>query len=146
MPHGFINPVFDATALPILERFETQRTESPADTQAVIVLPRWNSPIGKLWLPILRNYKCIHTYLACTYLFTLPHLPMNTLPWTHLVGISMFISLAILLENAKPQLGMTPAALNISRLCYTNHKVQRTHQNLMPKDPNFSLKTVHYVS
>jgi len=64
-----INPPYDESVLPILQHFEAQRQESPFDTQAIIILPRWNSDLGKSWLPILKKYKRVHSYPAGTYLF-----------------------------------------------------------------------------
>lgn len=76
----FINPVYDESALPILEHFESQRQSSPYDTRAIIVLPRWASAIGKSWLPILKKYKRIHSYPAGTYLFHTATSATETLP------------------------------------------------------------------
>jgi hypothetical protein len=65
----FINMAFHDTTLAILYHYEHQRQQSPDDRHAINILPRWHSPVGKSWLPLLSKYKRIHSNPHGTCLF-----------------------------------------------------------------------------
>jgi hypothetical protein len=99
---SFINPVTDATALHILEHFETQRMDS-ANTQAITILLQ-SSIVGTP--PSVnhgfRSYGSTnvstHSRLALPFL-KMPHVPHTPLQWVPLAGIPLLISLTISLKN-----------------------------------------------
>jgi hypothetical protein len=67
---AFIKLVYDQSVLHVLQHFESQRWASRLDTNGIIVLPRWHSPLCRSWHPILKQYKFIHTHPpAGAYLF-----------------------------------------------------------------------------
>ena len=80
----FLNPPFGKAKL-MLSHFELQRQQSPLDTKAVIILPRWNSKSSKEYKPITDKYRLVHTYPSGTYLFHQPHekgsYPLSPTPW-----------------------------------------------------------------